>query len=352
MNALYDFFFANRHLRLKAYLISAGIASTYAFVNLWALGRKEENVVPEMIGVLLLSASSFVFWHVLKGNAVSNVTLPKFRRSFAFTGAASLLLVLSLRWIDIPVMQAYVADAVLKHLSVKLDNVEAAPLTTDQVQVSVRRIDSIVTTAAKSGVPLSPNTIHRTGAALSNYLKKDKFPATVKQAGYSTVLDLQSLGYNREAQLGELQSRQLSSMGYVISSYLTFDKHDVFITGDHSVIALGGTIEVSKVTVVFKGIDFHVQGAYPPLWVVQGGTLAVIDSIFQGGQQPLDNISWIDVQFRDVQPEYHGGAIRLRNVSFTGFKKDLVFVKLPHDLVQLILESDGKPINYVFEPTK
>jgi hypothetical protein len=147
-------------------------------------------------------------------------------------------------------------------------------------------------------------------------------------------------------------ARQVSNKGYVFSSFVTFDQHDLFIKGDHSLFLLGDTIEVSKVTVVFKGIDFQVQGAHPPLWVVQGGTLIVIDSIFQGGQQPLDNISWIDVQFRDMQPQYHREAIRLRNVSFTGFNRDRLFLDLPHDLAQLILESGGKPINYVFEPEK
>ena len=40
------------------------------------------------------------------------------------------------------------------------------------------------------------------------------------------------------------------------------------------------------------------------------------------------------------------------NVSFTGFNSDLARITLPHDLAQLILESDGKPINYVFESQK
>jgi hypothetical protein len=78
----------------------------------------------------------------------------------------------------------------------------------------------------------------------------------------------------------------------------------------------------------------------------------VINSIFEGGQQQLDNIDWIDVQFRDMQPQYYGGAIRLRNVSFRDFNRDRVLVDLPSDLAQLILESGGKPINYVFEPQK
>jgi ABC-type multidrug transport system fused ATPase/permease subunit len=359
MNALFDFFFTNGRFRLRAYATSAGIAFAYALINLWALGRKEEVVVPEMIGVLLLSVSSFVLWHVYKGEVASDATLPKFRLSFALAGVISLFLVISLRWINIASMQAYVADAALNHFSVKFDSVQAATLSADQVQASVQRIQSIVTTSERNGVPVNPNTVQKTGVALSNYLKKEKIPPQVKQAGYSTVLDLQSFGYTREAQSGVIATspissvaRQISGVGYVTSSFLAFDQHDIFIKGDHSLLVLGDSIEISKVTVVFKGVDFEVRGAYPPLILGPGGTLAVIDSIFQGGQQPLDNISWIDVQFRDMQPQYHRGAIRLRNISFTGFNRDRLFLDLPPDLAQLILESGGKPINYVFEPEK
>jgi hypothetical protein len=359
MNALLDFFFANDRFRLKTYVASAGIAFAYAFTNLWALGRKEEVVVPEMIGVLLLTVSSFVLWHVYKGKVTSDATLPRFKFSFASAEVISLFLVISLRWINIATMQAYVADTALNHFSVKFDNVQAAALSPDQVQASVRRIQSIVTASVKAEVPVNPNTLQKTGNALSNYLKKEKLPPKVRQAGYSTALDLQSFGYTREAQSGTIATppissltRQVSSQGYVFNSRLTLDQHDTFIKGDHSLFVLGDSIMVSKVTVVFKDVDFEVRGAYPPLWVIQGGTLVVIDSIFQDGQQPLDNISWIDVQFRGTQPEYHGGAIRLRNVSFTAFNSDLARISLPHDLAQLILESDGKPINYVFEPQK
>ena len=203
------------------------------------------------------------------------------------------------------------------------------------------------------------STIRKTGTALSNYLKEEKNPPQVQQSGYSAVLDLQSLRYNREAQSGTITTapvstvaRKTSGVGYVNNSFLTLDRNDAFIKGDHTLLLLGATIEVSKVTVVFKDIDFEAGGGYPPLMVDRGGTLVLIDSVFKGGIQPLDDISWIDVQFRDTQPEYHGGAIRLRNVSFTGFNKDLLALSLPHDLAQLILDSDGKPINYVLEPQK
>ena len=53
-----------------------------------------------------------------------------------------------------------------------------------------------------------------------------------------------------------------------------------------------------------------------------------------------------------MQPEYHGGAIRLRNVSFTGINRDRALISLPSDLAQHILESGGKSINYVFEAQK
>ncbi len=208
-------------------------------------------------------------------------------------------------------------------------------------------------------MPVSSDTVQKTGVALSNYLKTNKVPPQVQQSGYSAVLDLQSLGYTRSAQSGTLATapissvaRQISGVGYAINSFWTINQHDVFIYGNHSLLVLGDTIRVSKVTVVFKEIDFLVRGADPPLMADQGGRIAVIDSIFQDGVQPLGDISWVDVQFRDIRPEYHGGAIRLRNVSFTGFNRDWILWGLPHDLAQLILDSDGKPINYVLEPAK
>ena len=352
MNALFDFFFTNGRARLRAYLASGGIALAYALVNIWALRRKEDDVVPEMIAVLIFSALGFVVWHVFRGKVTSNIALPKFTLRFTLAGVISLCLLVSLRGIDIASMQAYVADTALNHFSVKFDT-EAATLTTDQVQASVRRIQSIVAASERNEVPVNPKTVQKTGDALSSYLRRKTVPTPVQQAASSTVLDLDAFGYTREAQTGAIATRQISKEGYPIYSRLVFDQHDSFLQGNHSLMMLAAEpITVLKVTVVFKGIDFDVKGAYPPLLVGQGGRLVVIDSIFQGGQQPLDNISWIDVQFRDMQPEYDGGAIRLRNVSFKGFNRDRVLWSFPHDLAQLILESDGKPINYVFEPQK
>jgi hypothetical protein len=359
MNRLFDFFFTNGPLRYKAYKISAVIAFVYAFANIWGLHRKEQNVAPEMTGLLLLSISIFLLWHIFKGEMTSNVPPPKVGRGLAWAGAISLLFVVSLWGINVARMQAYIADAALHHFYLKFESVEAAPLAPEQVQSSVRRIQSIVTASERNKVPVNSDTVQKTGAALSNYLKSNKVPPQVQQSGYSAVLDLQSLWYTREAQSGTFPTlpissvgRQFSDEGYVINSFLAFDQHDVLITGNHSLLVLGDTIRVSKVTVVFKDVDFLVRGGYPPLMVDQGGRIAVIDSIFQDGVQPLDNISWIDVQFRGTQPEYHGGAIRLRNVTFTGFNRDRLLISLPPALVQLIFDSGGKPINYVLEPVR
>src|SRR5450432_3198059 len=99
----------------------------------------------------------------------------------------------------------------------------------------------------------------------------------VQQNGYSAVLDLQSLGFTREAQTGAIATpaisnvvRKVSSEGYFINSFLSLDENDIFIKGEHSMLFLGDTIQVSKITAVFKGIDFEVRGAYPPLMVVTG----------------------------------------------------------------------------------
>ena len=95
-----------------------------------------------------------------------------------------------------------------------------------------------------------------------------------------------------------------------------------------------------------------MEGAYPPLNVAQGGKIVVIDSIFQNGVQPLDNISWINVQFRGTRPESSGGAIHLRNVSFSVSNEPGMLFMLPPTLANLILNSNGKPIDYDFEPEK
>jgi len=358
MNKLFTFFFSDETHRAKVYLASATVSLAYALINLWVLHRSEEPVFSEVIWVFLSSILLLLILYLVRGRALVSPP-PKFHFWFYALGTVSAVLLMMMVNMDMPAVQAYIADAALNHISIKLENVQAAALTTDQVQVSVRRIQSIVTASERNGVPVNPNTVQKTGAALSSYLRRRTVPTPVQQAGYSTVLDLQSLAYTREAQSGAIATppisdfaRKISDVGYVISSHLTFNQHDLFIKGEHSLILLGDTIEISKVKVVFKGVDFEVQAAYPPLWVGQGGTLAVIDSIFQGGQQPLENISWINVQFRDMQPQSHGGAIRLRNVSFTGFRRDRLFLDLPHDLAQLILESGGKPINYVFEPQR
>jgi hypothetical protein len=121
------------------------------------------------------------------------------------------------------------------------------------------------------------------------------------------------------------------------------------------VLALNMIILLFSKLVEFVGMPTwftHYLETIGLIFALCGGTLAVIDSIFQDGSQPLDNISWIDVQFRDTQPQYFGGAIRLRNVSFKGLNKEMISFRLPPDLAKLILDADGKPINYVLEPAR
>jgi hypothetical protein len=359
MNQLFDFFFTNGPRRYRAYRISAFIAFVYAFANIWGLHRKEENVAPEMVGILLLSIVIFLLWHVFKGGVISDVPPPKFGRGFALVGTVSLLFLVSLRWIDFADMQAYLANAALHHYYLKFESVEAASIAPEAVQSNVRRIQSIVTASERYKVPVNPDTIQKTSSALSNYLKTSRVPQNVQQTGYSALLDLQSLNYSREAEMGTLATlptssvgRKISDRGNIIGSFLAFDQHDLLITGNHSLLVLAAPIQVSKVTIAFKGVDFQVRGVYPPLNVNQGGRIVIIDSIFQDGVQPLDNISWIDVQFRGTQPEYLGGPIHLRKVTFTNFDKDRLLFSLPPTLAQLIFDSDGKPIDYDLEPVK
>jgi hypothetical protein len=379
MNRLFDFFFTNERLRWKVYGVSAGVAFVYVLFNLWGLHRSEQQVFSEIIWILpstiLLSATVYV----LKGPALRSqgvrpgygpgdaaLTIdrnyfakcrPRFQQGLIITGAIATVFLTTMLEIDVSSFQASVANHALNATIARFGTVYAATWSPEQVQANVRKIQAIVTTASTDKIPINPDTLNKAQATLSGYVKKYALPQQTKQAVYAVTIDLQSLAYTRELQNEAITPRQLAKEGYPIASTVVLN-HDLYVKGEHSKFFLtGGSFYVKHCTVVFDGIDFESPYDVYPLAVGEGGNILVRDSIFQGGSQLIDKITWVNVEFRKTMLGYSGGPIRLRNVSFrdygdeaTGPSNILLYASLPIELTNMILKANGQPINYVYEP--
>jgi hypothetical protein len=353
MNRFFDFMFLDTRLRWTVYGVSAGITSVYAFISLWVLHHDEERVFSQLIwvlfsSVLLMMAAIFIWESVMLARRSLPAIKPVGVR-FILVGFFSWLFMVTMLNLDIRSFQGYIADSALKHISLKFDSAQAAVLSPAQVQSSVQKVQSIIN---NQHIAVSSQTLNKTQTALSSYLKHSSLPEHTKQAAYATTLDLESATYKAQVQSGEIKPRQISETGFPIASNVIFN-HDVYLVGGHSELILnGGSFIVSNGTAVFDKIDFRNQASPYALVSAANGNIVVIDSIYQGGLERLDGITWINVEFRNTRIENHGGPIRLRNVTFTDCDLRLLMFQGPRDLWNFIEHNPGKPINYVYEPAQ
>jgi hypothetical protein len=350
MNKFYDAFFENNRLRWNAFGIAGAITLVHALFQLWVVHRTEEMVYSEVVWVLLSSIILvLVVCFVRRANLVAR---PQYNPRYQlFGGTIAVLALIGLLNVDVPSVQSRVADYTLRRAFGVFGTVQASNLSVTQVQSRFRKIQTIVSSSTANQIPVNPATLNTAQATLSGYLNHSSLPEQTKQDAWRTTIDLQSLSLNRQAESGAISSRQISTSGLSYASFVRID-YDVYFKGDHTSITFnGGGIDIENATAVFDKIDFQATGAAFPLIVGKDAKVFVIDSIFQGGLQTLDNITWSDVQFRDTQLRYSGGAIRLRNVSFTETRiEHIVTWGLPIELDNLILKSNSQPISYVYEP--
>jgi len=149
-------------------------------------------------------------------------------------------------------------------------------------------------------------------------------------------------------QEGDIKPRELAKEGFAISSLLQLDKNAYF-TGEHSLLALGDDIYVTRgAQVVFSGVDFLSQGGR--LFVDRSSSLLVIDSIFQNGEEEINGITWVNVEFRNTVVTYNGGPLRLRNVKFVDCRLGMPPFRYPTEIADAITSNLKQPVNYAYEP--
>ncbi|HUJ32836.1 MAG TPA: hypothetical protein VLY23_16255 [Candidatus Acidoferrum sp.] len=358
MTEIFDFLFTNERLRWKVYGLSIGIAMSYVAVNLWVLHRTEGRVFSEIIWVLLASIVILgllsVVWRRLTISKVpvgqaSTLGMHKVNRAFVIVGLLSAIFLTNMMNIDVRGYQAVVANAALDYMATKFSSVHAAALSANQVQANSRRLQLIAQNSVRDKIPVNPAGLVKAEQSLSGYLRRQtQLPAQTTQAAYSATIDLQTAAFKRRVEEGDIKPREISQQGYPINSVLTLSR-SVSFSGNHSLFILGDDVVAKDgAHVVFSGIDFLLRGGR--LFVEPGSSILVTDAIFRDGDQYLDDVTWANVEFRNTLLLYHGGPIRLRNVTFTDCRFGFPPIGLPSDLVDAVTNNLKQPVNYVYEP--
>jgi len=363
------FFLAEHSLRWKVYLTSCALAAAWALTRLSLSHSSDEEVSFEAIVILCSLIAVSLFVYVAKGrifpaNATNPRWSPRLTLRLGLLGSASLALVVCMSAVDIPKMQAGIADFRLKSFTTFLDTVQAANLPEVQIRDRYKRIQSIVSASSANQIPVDFAVLQGAQRAVSSSLKTRSLSEQTEQLGLTTSIDLGSLAYTRQVQTGAIvpiAPRQIANSGGLMLASPVFLRNDIYVRGEHSWIALapsGGQFVVEQSTVVFDKIDFlgsYITGT-PILLAGERANAMVRDSIIQAADEPLDRITWVDVRFEASRIRYTEGApLRLRNVSFKGC--DLTPIGVPpawgpisNRLKQRINEADGQPITFVYEP--
>lgn len=361
MNRLFEFFYSDASLRIVAYKSAGTAALVYVLVNSWFLHRPDDRIFSGVVWVIAGTVALFIAWGFARREpslkAVNDEIGeggPKYKLQFYLIGIVAAVFLLTMPVIDVNMYQAYLANAALEKLSIKFDTVQGATLKPEQVLANARRIQSIVSTSAANQIPLSPNVLNKTEKALSRYLKSADLPQQSKQAGYEAAVDLQSLAYTRGVQVGSIQP-QLANQAYVLNSVVRIKDQNAYFQGNNTPIAFGvggGGFYVENGSIVFDKIDFRGMLDFPPgLEVGPGGSIVVIESTMEGGMQPLEGITWINVEFRNMKIGYYGGPLRLRNVTFTNCIADRPRGPIAERMASQIIQMNGqRNINYFFDP--
>lgn len=358
MTEIFDFLFTNERLRWKVYGISIGITVLYVAVNLWVLHRTEDHVFSEIIWILLISIVilgllSALWRHltvrkVLVGQAATP-GMHKVTQTFVIVGFLSAIFLTNMMNLDVRGYQAVVANAALSYIATKFSSVHASEPSPSQVQANSRRLQLIAQNSVRDKIPVSPAGLDKAEQSLSGYLgRQTQLPAQTAQSAYSAVIDLQTAAFKTRVQEGDIKPREISKEGYPINSILTLSR-SAYFSGNHSLLVLGDdVIAENGAQVVFGGIDFLLRGGR--LFAQPGSSILVTDAIVHGGDQYLDGITWANVEFRNTILVYHGGPIRLRNVTFTDCRLGFPPIGLPNDFVNAVTNNLRQPVNYVYEP--
>jgi hypothetical protein len=369
MNRFIGFFLEEHQLRWKAYLASGCAAFVYGFVNVFALHRAEERVSLETVAVLFAVLTLLVGVYIAKGAAFFSETekqesAVRFSWKLAVASMAALALLTSAYLVGIPGIQAAIIDLRLKSFATFLGAVQAATNSDELLRTRYQKIASVVSTSAANRIPVDPIALRKAQTAISRSLKDRSVSEQTKQLGWATAIDLQSLTYSRDVEIGvtkPVTPREIAhSGGYVINSTLNFDKGDLYILGNHSSLVLGpgGEIAIEKGTIVFDKIDFLSITTQPGILVIGDQSNAFVrDSIVRGLIQNVERITWVDVRFENSQILYREGApLKLRRVGFKDC--DLSRLNIPpawgpisSELKKRIEEARGEPITFIYEPS-
>jgi len=355
MSELFDFFFTNDRLRWKVYLAVGNASLIYGLVNLWVFHRNEERVFSETVWVLLLALLCTIsVVQATKRRIVATEApsrrLPRASLKLVAAGGIAVALLTNMIRIDVPHLQASLADFGLARIAAQIDSVQAANLSPEQLQARFRRVGTIVAVSSANQIPVDSGTLKMTQSALSRYLMHRPLPGETNQAGWAAAIDLQVLALKRDVQTGLLLPRTLPKEGYVFNSRVEIDR-DLALQGEHSTLVVNDQIGIKGASVSFDKIDFKAN--WNPLVLMDDRSRALVnDSTFRGGTQVLDRIIWVNVRFKNAMILYNEGPLRLRNVSFTDC--DLRNLDMPfhrdQELLRRIREANGRPLTYVYDP--
>ncbi len=356
MRALNRFFWEETKTRGAVYAFIAVAGISLATVRSLAFHKPESEVALELVAFILVSNLLSLLFYCARGRVVSFVSViatPRLPLALRLGGLVACVILLCVSKVDVESLQARVANYSLQKTVAVFGTVQASSLTSDEVKSEVQKIQSIVSASTTNHIAVSPDTLNNVQSVLTGYLKDQKqLPEKIKQSAWTAAIDLQTLAYTREVATGVIQPRQQAELGYILNTTLPLDHVKVTFKGDHSrkLIFGLGDILVTNSTVVFDGIDFesHMVGGIQSR---QDSHVLVLDSIYEGGFQLLNDITWVNVEFRNTRLEYsRGRPIQLRNVTFTNCDVTQLYFA-PPELVTLIVNSHGQAVSYTFEPT-
>jgi hypothetical protein len=356
MSKLFDFAFTDRRYRFTTYFVSGLIALISALISHLSLPSDERSVILVMVIVFCSIAAIFILYYVFAGNAsVPDMTVPA--RPYLhhavpiFAVVAVGFFSLSANTRIVSQVQAFIVDlrfvSVLRPPAMEAFRIQSSEQAQAQLRMRFQKLQSIADISYRYEIPVDPNSLLKAQTMIQRSLKQPALSEETRQAGLIASAKLTGVGA-----LGKVETNSKELPSYPINSTVEISNQNIRFQGNHSRISGFGQFLISHSTVVFDGIDFVAEKPFGEsfFFLDSDSTVVVRSSTIENIDQPLDGITWINVQFQHSMIRVNGGPFALVNVSFNDCDlRWLAFNPPASELLERITKANAQPISFAFE---
>ncbi len=359
-DSLHRFFWEDSRTRWRVYVVSVIGGTIFAAVRGLYFHKPERQVVPELIGIVLISILLSVVLYCLRSTRRPDASIlpPVLRLSptIRYAGVFACLLLLGSPRVSVSTVQAAIMNQRLEKAAQSLEPQTALSLPNDQLKRRFQKINSIADTSMAYGIRARPELVDRVQNNLAATLKSVSPTGDVRKSGAAAFVSLVAYAQYNHALIALNTPTILLSHGETGNMLLSQVplNHTAWWQGSqegNTVFAvptpgLGPVFPVSHSTVVFNSINFMGFGR-SFVGTDDQSQIVVMNARVTGASQNLDSIVWLSVNFEGSRIIYHGGPLYLGDVTFKNCLFEFANDEMSRNVLSQIKEAGDNKVTIV-----